>query len=218
MLDSLRGVTPERPPENYVREVFDNYSDHFEEQLVEHLQYDAPAQLRRLLNEQSGVATTFSHGLDLGCGTGLSGEAFADRVDILDGIDISEAMLSHARNKQIYRQLFHGSLTEVLRTRQDNYDLVLAADVFVYLGDLAELFRLVRKRMVAHGVFCFSTETGTTGEYALQPTGRFCHCRSYIRDIAADTGFRLRDRQQVPLRRENESWIHGDLWIFSPTG
>ena len=43
--------------------------------------------------------------LDLGCGTGLAGEAFRPHVDWLEGVDLSPGMIAQARKKTIYDRL-----------------------------------------------------------------------------------------------------------------
>ncbi len=52
------------------------------------------------------------HILDLGCGTGLVGLELAARgFSKIDGLDVSEAMLSEARKKQVYGALTTGDLS-----------------------------------------------------------------------------------------------------------
>ena len=53
--------------------------------------------------------------IDLGCGTGLSGVALREAgFSTLDGCDLSEEMLAHARAKGIYRDLCTADLTAQL--------------------------------------------------------------------------------------------------------
>jgi predicted TPR repeat methyltransferase len=75
-------------------------------------------------------------------------------------------MLEVARQRQIYDQLVCGELIEFLQTRAQGmaqdmagdearvFDVALAADVLVYLGDLSGLFDEVA-RVAARGVFRF---------------------------------------------------------------
>ena len=83
----------------------------------------------------------FAHALDLGCGTGLAGVAFRDCVERLEGIDLSPGMVAEARAKGIYDALHVGEVVAHLKAATDRqFDLILAADVLVYVGDLAPLF------------------------------------------------------------------------------
>ncbi len=77
--------------------------------------------------------------LDLGCGTGLSGAAFRPVVDWMEGVDLSPGMIEQARRKELYDKLDTGDLTESLdrHMRADaRFNLIVAADVFVYCADL----------------------------------------------------------------------------------
>ena len=43
--------------------------------------------------------------LDLGCGTGLAGEALRRRAAWLEGVDLSSGMIDQARRKGLYDRL-----------------------------------------------------------------------------------------------------------------
>lgn len=127
MLSALLGDTADAPPESYVRELFDNYSDHYEQSLVVNLEYHVPRSLRDMLFSLPDCPHYFREGIDLGCGTGLSGEAFSDLIIHLDGVDLSAKMIALAAKKDIYRDLFVDNMTTALTRNKRNYDFVLAA-------------------------------------------------------------------------------------------
>jgi predicted TPR repeat methyltransferase len=214
MLAALTGSAAVSSPESYVHEMFDNYSDHYEKSLVVELEYCVPTTLRRLLDERTDCKTTYRQGLDLGCGTGLSGQAFHDMVDVLDGIDLSEKMIALAEAKKIYHQLYAGNIVNFLQTSQKRYDFYLAADVFTYIGDLAETFSLLTARAHRDVLFCFSTECDQGTSYRLQQTGRFAHAPSYVETVAHQTGWQVAARHRTVLRKEKGSWVEGDLWFL----
>lgn len=214
MLAALLGDTPEAPPESYVRNLFDSYSDHYEESLVENLQYKVPRQLRAMFDSLRDRPPCFQHGIDLGCGTGLSGLAFNDLVVEFDGVDLSVKMLNLASDKGLYSSLFVGSITSVLEETTTTYDFALAADVFAYLGDLSETFRLLTHCAGPDAIFCFSTEAGSRHPYSLQPSGRFAHKTEYVQELAAEFGWDVALQQPTDLRRERDGWIAGNLWIL----
>ncbi len=70
--------------------------------------------------------------LDLGCGTGLSGEAMrAQGFTTIDGTDFSAEMLAYARKKpDLYRSLVLGDLTTPLPGKPGDYHAAAAVGVF----------------------------------------------------------------------------------------
>ncbi len=214
MLAALTDSTATSSPESYIREVFDNYSGHYEQSLITELEYCVPSSIRTLLDQNSGSKKKYSLGLDLGCGTGLGGQAFVDMIDLLDGIDLSEKMISLAAEKKIYRRLYSGDIVHFLRTSKEYYDFYLAADVFAYVGDLEETFSLLRKRAHQDVLFSFSTERKEGSGYELRQTGRFGHSRSYIEELALATGWQVEVTHSTSLRKENGVWVEGDLWFL----
>ena len=90
--------------------------------------------------------------LDLGCGTGQAGAWVKDYARSMVGVDLSSAMLSEARRKGLYQELYEMSITEYVDSvvsKGDNgcssstFDVIVAAEVFSYIGDLADTIRKV---------------------------------------------------------------------------
>lgn len=206
---------PERAPDEYVAQLFDGYADNFDSHLVETLKYSTPAQLAKLLQDAS--AGSFRDILDLGCGTGLMGAQLASAERRLVGVDLSEKMLERARQREIYSRLENADLVAMMSREPDcSYDLVIAADVLVYVGRLEPLFAQAYRLLRPLGVFAFSVEAVTpstapaaaaTG-YALHSQGRYVHARSYVEALASSSGFQCvelreatcRENQGVPVR------------------
>ena len=142
----------------HVAALFDDYAPRFEASLVKGLAYRGPALLREaLLDLQPGRG--FRRMLDLGCGTGLAGEAFASLCERMEGVDLSPAMLAIATGKKIYARLVAGDVRDFLGTEPSgSADLILAADVFVYLGDLAAIFREAARVLGPGGFFAFTVQ------------------------------------------------------------
>lgn len=214
MLAALLGETSETPPESYVRGLFDSYSDHYEESLVQNLEYDVPVKLRKMLLDLADTNHRFREGIDLGCGTGLSGVAFSDLVENLDGVDLSPKMIDIARKKAIYRNLLVDNISSFFSSVSAQYDLVLAADVFGYLGNLTPTMQMISRCTVPGAVICFSTETASGQTYRLQRSGRFAHSQEYILGLAREQGWTVVQHQPVDLRRERDGWVSGTLWIM----
>lgn len=162
------GAAPEGAmPEAYVRAVFDQYAAKFDAALVEGLAYRGPRLLREAVEAAcaaSGRRARFSRGLDLGCGTGLSGEAFAGMVAEMDGVDLSPKMVERARMRGCYRRLHVGDMLGYMRGEDDaSADLAIAADAFVYLSELAPICRETARVLRPSGLLAFSVETHEGG-------------------------------------------------------
>ena len=158
MLAALTGKQRDNIPDSYIRDVFDQFSDHYESSLTEKLHYNLPSKLldccRRLLEKKR-----FDHMLDLGCGTGLVGELFSPVCNFMTGVDISDKMTEFAHRKQLYEYLCVSEIISFLKINDTaSFDLIISADVFPYIGDLSELFKKAGKVISNYGSFIFSVE------------------------------------------------------------
>lgn len=214
MLAALTGAEISSPPKGYVREIFDNYSDRFEKSLLIDLEYAVPEKIREIVEEGESWKKSFVYGLDLGCGTGLGAESFTPVVESLDGVDLAPKMIEIAESKGVYNSLHISGINDFLIKNVGPYDLVLAADVFGYVGELYETFLQLQERTTADALFCFSTEQTSAEGYKLRPTGRFAHSIEYVEQMAAKTGWKVAQRHACPLRKERGQWIEGNLWFM----
>lgn len=213
MLSALNGTTTSAAPLQHVRDLFNNYAGIFDTSLVHELSYTIPRQIAQLFFEVNG-STPVSTGLDLGCGTGLAGLAFSGMVSRLTGLDLAENMLRVAKKKQLYAELHCCGIIEFLQTCDTRYDLVLASDVLVYLGELDTFFALVEQVLLPGGVLAFSVETCSRG-YALRASGRYAHSAEYIGALADTFHFSLMKQQPAGIRKERGAWIPGELYILT---
>jgi predicted TPR repeat methyltransferase len=179
-----------RADARYVRHLFDQFSADYDVRMRGQLHYAAPEILRQLADLVLPRKTALKI-LDLGCGTGLSGVAFADLAARLDGIDLSPAMVALARARRIYGELSVGDIEAELGASHEQYDLLLAADTLVYLGDLRRLFAAAFEALASGGHFLFTVESAEGGTFELGPKRRWRHSEHYLRDIAARTGFEV---------------------------
>lgn len=213
MLHSLSGQTPDNAPLEYVEAVFDNYAQTFEHSLVEQLSYKTPEGIwQRYCSLFPGDQRDLC--LDLGCGTGLAGEQFSPCCKRMIGVDISQKMLTVAEGKNLYDKLIKSDITNYLSTAQDSPDLIVAADVFTYLGDLEILFQLCYQKIIRGGLFLFSVEESDNDSFTLKGTGRFGHSLQYIRKLSQKTGWTIHDQYSSKLRQEKGEWITGYLFIL----
>ena len=187
-LASVRdGDTLTTPPRHYVEALFDDYAADFQSHLVEKLGYRG---FEVLLKPLLDTGKRYGHVLDLGCGTGLCGPLIAPQADTIDGVDVSSAMLEQARKLGVYRELIHADLGEFLAATAWRLDLILAADVFVYVGDLTTVFRSARRILEPGGCLALTVELAKKGQdIQLLPSLRYAHSEDYIRRLADEARF-----------------------------
>lgn len=212
---------PAAPPRAYVENLFDSYAGQFQSHLVAGLRYQAPEVLLRGVDAlEPPLPTPVDSALDLGCGTGLLGPLLAPRARRIDGVDLSAGMLERARATGAYYALVHADVLEYLQAAQRHDQLVLAADVFIYLGALDAVFAGVARILASGGVFAFSAEPlagGTAQDWALQPSLRYAHAPAYLERLAAAHGFVDCHWQRAPLREERGRVVDGLYgWLRRP--
>jgi predicted TPR repeat methyltransferase len=192
-------VKPRAAP-GYVRHLFDQFSADYDERMRGHLVYRAPEILREL-KDMTLPGTGKLDILDLGCGTGLSGLAFQDVAARLDGIDLSPQMVIKARSRNLYSNLAVADIETAL-AEGPHYDLILAADTLVYLGDLAPVFAGASARLKNGGFFLFTVEAKEGEGFELGPKRRWRHSDPYLRELAAKSGFGVAGMLQCVPRTE----------------
>lgn len=194
-------------PAAFVETLFDQYARTFETSLVEKLGYRAPDLVRDAI--LAVHPARFVCAVDLGCGTGLMGERLRPVCDRLEGYDLSTGMLKRAQAKRIYDLVEQADLT-VLRFDTPRADLVVAADVFIYVGALETAFANVRSMLLPGGLFAFTVEAlGGADGFGLLDTRRFAHARAYVDGALAGAGFRILSATTQVIRRDREAQVEG---------
>ena len=202
----------------HIAALFDEYAPRFDQHLTENLQYRAPSLLVAAILAMLRDKVTV---LDLGCGTGLMGqklrEAAPSTIARLEGIDLSAAMLDKARASGHYDRLYLGNIvTEMEKMAAHGVDLVTAADVLVYLGDLAALFAQISRILARSGKFAFTVEEASQGQsdYVLQSSRRYAHHRDYLQKLAGQNGFSIITCDNVVLRQDQGQDVAGLLLVM----
>ena len=206
-LASVRGEAVPHAPAAYVQALFDDYAEGFQTHLVQALRHQAH---EVLLEPLRSSGRHFEHMLDLGCGTGLCARRMQGQVARIDGVDLSPAMVAQARSSGLYQRLQEGDLLPFLQGQGTTVDLIVAADVFIYVGALDEVLAAARHCMAAGGVFAFSLEQAPPGQdLVLQPSLRYAHSRGYIERLAAANGWQVQWLEAAAIREDQQRPVMG---------
>jgi predicted TPR repeat methyltransferase len=176
---------PPRASDAFVETTFDGFAASFESKLAR-LSYRAPALVRTMIEDAGVSADRRLDVLDAGCGTGLCGPLLAPYARRLVGVDLSDGMLTQAREKHVYDTLLKTELTAYLRAHRESFDAIVSADALCYFGDLTEVFTAMATSLRDDGLVVFTLEhfveaPPDTG-YGLQLHGRYSHGRAYVED------------------------------------
>ncbi|MDA8231966.1 MAG: tetratricopeptide repeat protein [Magnetospirillum sp.] len=207
--------TPDKAPESYVRQLFDDYADTFDDALVNTLDYRGPAliadALARGFAPLRGGKLSGLDVLDAGCGTGLAAAVLRPLARRLEGADLSPAMVAKAAGRGVYDDLAVGELVETLSARPERYDLVAAADVLVYFGDLDPVMGAAWLALKPGGAFVFTTEAleARDGTFRLGAKSRYAHSPGYVRTAAQRAGFTMPLIENAATRREAGAEVPG---------
>jgi predicted TPR repeat methyltransferase len=208
----------DQAPQAYVRALFDQYAGRFDQHLVQALAYKGPDLLRAALQEACKILNRpfkFTHGLDLGCGTGLAARSLQDCLTHISGVDLSPAMIAQAERTKLYHHLETGSLQEFLR-RQENEsaDLIVAADVFVYMGDLTSVFEETARCLKPDSLLAFSVQTGVKSGFELGEDLRFSHAPDYLLGLVKSNGLQMIVMQESSTRIDRGQDVPGLICVI----
>jgi predicted TPR repeat methyltransferase len=209
------GRAPSTAPAGYVSDLFDGYAVEFDEHLKGTLQYTVPEELfahvsASVSRDSGSVGWTV---VDLGCGTGLCGELFRPLANTLVGCDLSSGMLNKAAAKEIYDELHQEDLVTTLGRYDADIDLAIAADVFIYVGDLQPTFVALATALRTGGRLAFSIEDAQSGTFVLRDTGRYAHSKRWVNHVATEAGLTMEWTRAVTIRKEGDEEIRGHLIV-----
>jgi predicted TPR repeat methyltransferase len=216
-LARLRGDRPGAMPQAYVKALFDQYAPLFDGALIDQLRYRGPDQLRDLLARlQAPRPLHFAGIADLGCGTGLVAHAFRGLYDGIAGVDLSPKMVAEARRKGLYADLAVGDMLMFLeRARAASFDLVIAADAFVYVGDLSALCAAAARALVPGGWLAFTVECHAGADFVLGEKLRYAHSRAHVEAALAAAGLGVAAVENAWARMERGVPVPGFVVVAS---
>ena len=174
----------------YVRRLFDQHAETFDTSLLQRLDYRGPAVLLEAVTAVTGERPRIGTMLDLGCGTGLSGEAFRPYADWLVGVDLSQFLAAEAEAGA-------------------RYHLILSADVFVYVSDLGPVMAASAQVLAGGGLLAFTVETHPGDGVVLQQTLRYAHGAAHVRAAIEGAGLALLRLAPASTRTEKGAAVAG---------
>jgi predicted TPR repeat methyltransferase len=214
MLAALTGNTTETAPLDFVEGLFDNYASKFEDALVNKLEYKIPKVIAEMIIKDSEFDFLGSI-MDLGCGTGLFGIEIKQMCEHLEGIDLSKKMLNKAKKKNVYNKLIKQDILDYLSNARLNFDYFISTDVFVYFGDLTDVFRLIKSRNKKGGKLAFSTEDYDGDGFFLEQSGRYSHSKTYIESLCKKFDYKLQHFEIQAIRKSKNKYIKGGLYLLN---
>ena len=152
--------------------------------------------------------------LDLGCGTGLFGLEIKKYCSNLEGIDLSSKMIEEAAKHNVYNTLKHIDIIEYLSTSELDFNYFISTDVFIYIGELSDIFRLIKSRNKRSGKLIFSTEHTEASGFQLEKSGRYSHSKSYIEALCLEFEYSMSHFSTNDLRKEKGQFLTGGLYVL----
>lgn len=198
---------PEKAPDSFAAHLFDQYAPHYDQHLTQHLKFSVPQLVFNAVAEKITDRKNLRI-LDLGCGTGLSAEAFAPFASELIGVDLSEKMLALAKAKKIYHRLKQADLESTL-VNFNNLDLIIAGDVFSYIGALDTIFKLAYDALKSGGIFVFTTEISEEKDFHLSQAVRYQHHKHYLNRLIEKNKFKKIHFETAELRQQFREPVMG---------
>ena len=211
MLNVLTNANITSIPQAYVTNLFEAYATNFDKSLVTQLNYKGPQELKKLVKKLD--RNTFETTLDLGCGTGLMGALLKELSKDLTGVDLSSKMLKSATRLGIYTDLKHIDALDYLVRTEKKFDLFVAADVFIYFGDLTDIFQKMKNRSNVGSKLLFTTEYFEGQGYRLNDTGRFSHSQKYIEKLCSSMGVQIEAFKTGHLRHDAGNSVLGGFYL-----
>ena len=204
------GGTPATQPDVITQITFDGYARRFDAHLVTLLKYRVPKRIAEIIRARyPDLAITV---LDLGCGTGLVGLYLGRPQGGLVGVDLSPNMIAEAAKHNLYDRFHQVSLIDALReTPTAEFEVITAADVFIYVGEIEQAVKDARRVLRDNGAFVFSCEATQANEpdLVLRQTMRYAHSESSVRAMCEAAGFKSVEIEAFDIRNEANAPVAG---------
>ncbi len=216
MLNAITGIKQGENTPEYAHNLFNNYALYYDQHMSEQLKYSVPTHIARTLHQFELL--TLNKILDLGCGTGLTGVAVREYCKQLTGVDIAEKMIEHAKKKAVYDELIQMEALAFLQQDTQSYDLIVAADVLPYFGDLEPLIQLISEHLSSDHYFIFTGEISQEHAWQLESSARFSHQPTYIQELSKKYSLNIIKQEKIPARLQNQMPLEVMLYVAIKTG
>jgi predicted TPR repeat methyltransferase len=218
LLIALRDAAPPaRMSDHAIRQLYARFAPFYDDNMTGDLEYRAPFLLQRAIAAALGDRRDLAI-LDLGCGTGLSGQALRPLARRLTGVDLSPAMIDRARARGVYDGLHVAEITAFLRTEAaagGDVDLIASCDALIYFGDLRQVVVPAALRLVRGGLLAITVERGDAHPWTLADSGRFTHHREHLVQAAAAARLSVVSVEDAVLRHEYGNPVQGLIAVFA---
>jgi predicted TPR repeat methyltransferase len=209
IMTALRdGPAPSRVPDDCIQQLYSRFSSFYEKNVCDDLGYQGPEHLQTMVESVLGARDRLDI-LDLGCGSGLAGVRFNPRAATMIGVDLSPEMIELARARNLYDRLEVAEITAWLARAQQQFDLIVACDSFIYFGDLNQVVAPAARLLRPSGVFAFTVEKGARQPFALTDSGRYEHHPDHVREVARAAGLEVVQLEESFLRMEYGEEVTG---------
>jgi len=202
---------------DYVEELFDNFSDTFDE-ILPRLSYSLPALFADISEKFVFSSEKRLDVLDAGCGTGMCGETMLpfknnNNIKTLTGVDLSEGMLSKAEAKNVYDYLIKDNMVAFMQNNASSFDMIMSADVLIYNGELDPVFSAVGNSLRENGVYLFSVSVTDDNDYVIDSSGRYFHNPFYVKKMLQKNKFNIEYAEKCVVRMEFGTPEYGMIFV-----
>ena len=130
-------------------------------------------------------------------------------------------MLAKAEGKALYDRLGQADLSQPPEVSgffgelaEARADLVSAADVLMYLGNLERPFAITHRLLAPGGLFAFSVEDAANGDgFLLRPSLRYAHSEAYVAALCAEFQLEMIAVERTIIRMDAGLPIAGILFV-----
>ena len=144
------------------------------------------------------------------------------------GIDVSPKIIEQAKQLHpVYDEYITGDVREVLKNFSQTVSLLVAADSFIYINDLNQLFVAIKDALEVGAFAVISLENVSTDnekrllanrpkwKWQITPSGRIAHRKEYVEAVARENSFEVVKHDNFDgFRREERFDVPGHFFVL----
>lgn len=209
------GALPSATPYQVMRRQFDSMAATYDDVQIGEYDYNGHVVVQDAYREYLRSDGNGKDVLDIGCGTGLCGEALQPYVASLTGVDLSPAMLAQAKARRseddrrlVYDHLFLADARSYLQHHApERFDVVVAANLFGYYGIISPFLDGACRVLRPGGHVILTAESGPQDGYAFdRERALFAHSESSLRQQAEASGLQVVDLSMAEVYEREPGW------------